>query len=136
MTLGPVETGPDGAVGSSVTSGPETDGVLLVGPVGVDDGPLVDGLLTDGVLLPGEEAGVSGTVMFGRLAPWLRFCGLLLTGCCVGALGAMLSSLGPPFGLGGAEVPCPSRHQGLQQRSLLLLLVRLSQVWRQVLEGV
>ena len=28
-----------------------------------------------------------------------------------------------------------SRHQGLQQRSLLLLLVRLSQVWRQVLEG-
>ena len=49
----------------------------------------------------------TASVMFGRLAPWLRFCGLLLTGCCVGALGAMLSSLGPPFGLGGAEVPCP-----------------------------
>ena len=35
-----------------------------------------------------------------------------MTGCCVGEVGARLSSFGPPFGVLGAEVPWPFPDPG------------------------
>lgn len=113
VTFGASLTGPEGVGGvSSRPGGSETTGVLLVGPLVL--GPLLPpGVETEGVLLSGEDAGASGTVIPGRVAPWLRFWGLLFTGCWVLERGARDSKLFPFAGfVGGADVPWPFPEPG------------------------